>query len=170
MRTHRHGVWIVTQPIGGPRWDTSGTAGHTGAVALPTSTMLRRGFVKHCAVCGQGRLFRGWVRMVPACPRCGLRFQRAPGQWLGSWFLNICVAQAAVVLVLVVGVAVTFPSTPVVPLAIVDAAAAVAVPFLFFPFSRTIWTAIDLAMRPLDFDDGVAPGFELELEQPTGSR
>ena len=40
--------------------------------------------------------------------------------------------------------------------------AAVAVPFLFFPFSRTIWTAIDLAMRPLEFEEGVAPGFELE--------
>ena len=25
-----------------------------------------------------------------------------------------------------------------------------------------LWTAIDLAMRPLDFDDGVAPGWELE--------
>ena len=38
------------------------------------------------------------------------------------------------------------------------------VPFLFFPFSRTLWTAIDLAMRPLEFDEGVAPGFELEAE------
>jgi hypothetical protein len=36
------------------------------------------------------------------------------------------------------------------------------VPFVFFPLSRTLWMAIDLAMRPLDFDDGVAPGFELQ--------
>jgi hypothetical protein len=39
------------------------------------------------------------------------------------------------------------------------------VPFLFFPYSRTLWTAIDLAMRPLDYDDGVAPGFVLGGDQ-----
>ncbi len=44
-----------------------------------------------------------------------------------------------------------------------------AVPFLFFPFSRTIWTAIDLAMRPLEFDEGVAPGFELDTDLDAGS-
>lgn len=137
-------------------------------MGLSTSVLMRRGFVRHCPVCGHGRLFRAWVRMVPTCPGCGLRFQRVPGQWLGSWFLNVCVAQAAVVLVLVVGVAVTYPSTPVVPLAVADAAVALVVPFAFFPFSRTIWTAIDLAMRPLGFDDGVAPGFELELEEAGG--
>ena len=47
-------------------------------------------------------------------------------------------------------------------IAIGAAAAALVVPFAFFPWSRTLWVAIDLAMRPLEFDDGVAPGFELE--------
>lgn len=37
----------------------------------------------------------------------------------------------------------------------------------FFPFSRTIWCAIDLAMKPLDFGDDVAPGFELQDEIDT---
>ncbi len=41
---------------------------------------------------------------------------------------------------------------------------ALVVPLLFFPFSRTIWCAIDLAMRPLEFDEGVAPDFELADE------
>ena len=113
-------------------------------------------------MCGHGPPFRRWVRMAPACSRCGLRFRRIDGQWLGSWFLNICVAQTAVVLILVVGVALTYPDPPFAALAAVDAAAAVAVPLLFFPYSRTLWVAIDLAMRPLDFHDGVAPGFELE--------
>ena len=36
--------------------------------------------------------------------------------------------------------------------------------FAFFPFSRTIWCAIDLAMKPLEFEDDVAPGYELEAE------
>lgn len=113
-------------------------------------------------MCGSGGLFRHWVRMVPTCPRCGLRFRRVDGHWLGSWFLNVCVVQTVVVAVLVIGVAATYPDPPILPLAVADGAAALVVPLLFFPFSRTLWVAIDLAMRPLDFDDGVAPGFELE--------
>jgi uncharacterized protein (DUF983 family) len=124
--------------------------------------MLRRGFTRRCAVCGQGHLFQWWVRMAEACPRCGLHFARVPGHWLGSWFLNIVVAQVAVVAILIAGVAVSWPDPPMVLIGTIAAVAAVVVPLAFFPFSRTIWTAIDLAMRPLDFDDGVAPGFVLE--------
>lgn len=138
--------------------------GQNRAVALSTGTILRRGFTKRCPVCGQGHLFRHWLRMVHACPRCGLRFRRVPGHWLGSWFLNICVAQTVVVLILVIGVAATYPDPPMVALTILTVVGALAAPLLFFPFSRTIWSAIDLAMVPLDFDDGVAPGFELEEE------
>jgi uncharacterized protein (DUF983 family) len=135
-----------------------------GRVALSTGTILRRGFVKHCPVCGQGHLFHHWLRMAPNCPRCGLHFQRVPGHWLGSWFLNICLVQTVVVLILIAGVAATYPTPPMVALTLLTVFGAIATPFLFFPFSRTIWCAIDLAMRPLEFDDGVAPGFELEAE------
>lgn len=102
--------------------------------------------------------------MVPSCPGCGLRFQRVPGHWLGSWFLNICVAQTAVVAILVLGVAATYPDSPMLLLGVLAGLAAVVVPLVFFPFSRTIWCAIDLVMRPLEFHDGVAPGYELEAE------
>lgn len=106
--------------------------------------------------------------MVHVCPRCGLVFRRIDGQWLGSWFLNICVAQAAVALALIIGVAITWPAPPMWPIGIATVLVAVAVPFLFFPFSRTIWTAIDLAMRPLEFEEGVAPGFELGTDLDDG--
>ncbi len=131
-------------------------------VSVEASTLMRRGATRRCAVCGEGHLFRHWVQMVPRCPRCGFTFLRAPGQWLGSWFLNICVAQSAVVLILVVSVGFTWPDPPMVVIATAAGVAAVGVPFLFFPYSRTLWVAIDLVMEPLAFDDGVAPGFELE--------
>ncbi|MCX7619990.1 MAG: DUF983 domain-containing protein [Acidimicrobiales bacterium] len=133
-------------------------------MALSASTMLKRGITRRCAVCGQGRLFRCWLRMVPACPRCGFVFRRAPGQWLGSWFLSICFVQAVIVVVLIVAVGLTYPDTPSLVVAAVALVLAIGVPIAFFPFSRTIWVAIDLAMKPLEFDDGVPPGFELESE------
>jgi uncharacterized protein (DUF983 family) len=134
-------------------------------VAISTSVMLRRATVLRCPVCGHRHLFRRWVSMVDACPGCGLRFRRAEGQWLGSWFLNIIVAQTAVALVLIVGVAVTYPDPDMRVIGLLDLAVAIVVPFAFFPFSRTLWTAIDLAMRPLEFDEGVAPGVELEQHE-----
>ena len=103
--------------------------------------------------------------MVPACPRCGLVFGRVPGHWLGSWFLNICVVQLVVVLILIISVAATWPDPPMWIIGTATAVSALVVPFLFFPYSRTIWTAIDLAMRPLEFDDGVPPGFVLDADR-----
>ncbi len=102
--------------------------------------------------------------MVPCCPNCGLTFRREPGQWLGSWFLNVCLVQTVVILILAVGVGITWPTPPLGVLGSVTALSALLVPVLFFPFSRTLWVAIDLAMTPLGFDDGVAPGFELEAD------
>jgi uncharacterized protein (DUF983 family) len=129
---------------------------------MSTSGMLGRAALRHCPLCGHGHLFHRWVSMVEACPGCGLRFRRVDGQWLGSWFLNIIVTQTAVALVLVVGVALGFPDPDMALIAVAGLVVACAVPVAFFPFSRTLWTAIDLAMRPVEFDEGVPPGVELE--------
>lgn len=103
--------------------------------------------------------------MLPQCPHCGLVFGRLPGHWLGSWFLNICVVQLVVVMILAIGVAVTWPDPPMWNIGLATALSALLVPFLFFPYSRTLWSAIDLAMRPLEYDDGVAPGFVLDADR-----
>ena len=126
-------------------------------------SMIKRGFLRRCPVCGQGHLFKRW-RMVSHCPRCGYHFHRAPGQWLGSWFLNVCLGQMVAVLFLIIAVVAAWPEplNPWVVAAGVVATAAWVI--FFFPFSRTIWCAIDLAMKPLEFEDGVAPGFELQSE------
>lgn len=103
--------------------------------------------------------------MAETCPRCGLRFQRVPGQWLGSWFINICLAQVLALGIVLGGSLATYPHPQIVPLAIFGALTMVGFPFWFFPYSRTLWLAIDLAMRPLEFDEGVDPGWELEADR-----
>ena len=133
-------------------------------VALTTGTLLSRGVRRRCPVCGGKRLFRRWVLMAERCPTCDLRFERVPGQWLGSWFLNICLAQMLAIGIVFGGALVSYPHPQVVPLALIGGAAMLAFPVWFFPYSRTIWLAIDLAMRPLEFDEGVDPGWELEAE------
>lgn len=33
---------------------------------------MRRGFRRVCPKCGEGRLFQGYLKPLPACPRCGV--------------------------------------------------------------------------------------------------
>ncbi len=133
-------------------------------VALSTGTVLRRGLLRRCAVCGQKKLFTRWLVMAESCPRCGFRFQREPGQWLGSWFLNVCLSQVLAVGILIGGVIASYPRPPGLALGAVGVAVMVLFPVFFFPYSRTIWVAIDLAMKPLEFGEGVDPQWELAAD------
>jgi uncharacterized protein (DUF983 family) len=56
----------------------------------PTWPAVRRGLAGHCPACGQGRLFAGYLKVVPACPSCGedLSHQRADD---GPAYLTILV-------------------------------------------------------------------------------
>jgi uncharacterized protein (DUF983 family) len=123
---------------------------------LTLPLLLRRGITVRCPLCGGRGLFRRWFTMVDRCPRCRLRTERVEGHWLGSLGMNTIVSFAAVLLAVVVGFLLTYPDA--LAAAVVGVVAtAVIVPIAFFPVSRTLWSAIDLAMRPLEPDDDVDP-------------
>ncbi len=125
--------------------------------------MLARGCVKHCPVCGQGHLFRRWFTMRERCPGCGLRFERIEGHWTGDLGINTIVSFGALLITLLVGVFSTYPDVPAGPLLLAAVGVAAVVPFAFFPFSKTIWLALDLMMRPLEAG-------ELTDDSPSRSR
>jgi uncharacterized protein (DUF983 family) len=128
---------------------------HTSGTDAPTkSTMLWRGATKRCARCGSGDLFDGWFTIVERCPRCGLRFEREEGYWAGALAINIGVAAAVFAVVLVVGVAFTAPNIPVGELLAVLVPLMVVVPIAYYPFSKTVWVAVDRALlQHLDPDE-----------------
>ena len=108
--------------------------------------MLRRGFAKHCARCGSGHLFTKWFDIVDDCPRCGLHFEREEGYWAGALAINIGVACVVFVIAFVIGVALTVPNIPVVPMLAVLIPLMIVVPTFGYPFSKTIWVAVDRAL------------------------
>lgn len=119
------------------------------------SLMLRRGLIRRCPRCGGGKLFRTWWSMRDRCPRCGLRFVREEGYFTGVYLVNFGVT-LAVLFVLCMALALWLggnPDTPAVPFLVGGAAIAVLVPVLFYPFARTIWAALDLAMTPMELDE-----------------
>ena len=109
-------------------------------------TMFWRGFTKHCARCGGGHLFTGYLRMVPDCPRCGLHFEREQGYWAGALAINIGIAAVTFVLAFGIGLALTVPDIPVGPFLAVLIPLMIVVPTFGYPFSKTIWVAVDRAL------------------------
>lgn len=85
--------------------------------------------------------------MVERCPRCGYRFEREEGFFLGAYVVNLAVTQVALGATMVVSFALTLPDPPVARLAAIGVAVVVAVPIAFYPSSKTIWAAVDLAMH-----------------------
>lgn len=140
----------------------SAAAGGDGpGVPLGLGRLLVRGATLACPACGARGHFRQWVRMRERCHRCGLTFERIEGHWIGAIGLNTIVSFGALLVFLIVAVALTIPDIPVGPLVIGNIGVALVVPILFYPASRTLWTAVDIAMRPLEaheVDWSVVPG------------
>ncbi|NNF54744.1 MAG: DUF983 domain-containing protein [Acidimicrobiales bacterium] len=126
-------------------------------------TMLWRGVRKRCPACGQNRLFHRWFTISERCPRCGLKFERIEGHWIGAIGMNTIITfgflliALAITMIIVVGT-----DVPRWRIAAGGVMLALIIPPLIDPFTRTLWTAIDVGMRPLEAHEVdwtiVAPG------------
>ncbi|MDP9387658.1 MAG: DUF983 domain-containing protein [Actinomycetota bacterium] len=133
----------------------AGTATGANDATPSLPVLLWRGVRRRCPRCGSAHVFATWFRMVERCPRCGLRFERESDFFLGAYVINLAFTEGLLALALFGYVlrAVAEPGTPLLPVMVVALVFAIAAPLAFFPFSRTIWAAIDLAMRPVPGDD-----------------
>jgi uncharacterized protein (DUF983 family) len=129
------------------------------AVRPSLVTMLWRGARRRCPWCGgRGAFFTGWFTKQDRCRTCGLGWRRGyEGFELGAITINIIVVFGALIVGLVIGVALTSPDIPVVPLTVSLGALAVVVPIVVYPASYTLWQAIDLAMHPPPAGDPTTP-------------
>jgi len=102
--------------------------------------------------------------MVERCPGCNLRFERVDGHLSGALGVNTVLSVVVVVAAGVVGFIVTYPELPIVPLMVAVVGTAILFPVFFYPFSKTVWTAVDLRMRPPEPGE-VHPGYGDWIEQ-----
>ncbi len=121
-------------------------------------TILVRGLLRRCPNCGERHIFRGWFAMKPRCPRCGLFFEREEGYWTGAIAINTVATEMVFAVVVGALVIATWPTVPMVPVLAVAIAINGILPFVFYPFSKTLWLASDLARPPL------GPGEQREVE------
>ena len=120
--------------------------------------LLGRALLRRCPRCGSGGLFTRWFTMAERCPRCGMRFEREEGFFLGAYVVNFAVTEGLLLVLLMAYVLVQANASdgvPVLPVVLATVSAAVLMPLIFYPVSRTIWVAVELVMRPLEIDEEI---------------
>ena len=116
----------------------------------PTGVYLKRAMRLRCPRCGEGPLFAGLFRMHTHCERCRLKYERAPGYFLGSTYINYGLT-ALVVTALYIGLhfgmnidngLLAFPLVAI----------CIAIPVAFFRHSRALWLAMDICFDSTGFE------------------
>ena len=121
------------------------------APALRKSTAFWRGVRLRCAWCGSRRTFiRRWLGKYPRCRTCGLRWRREDGFEIGAVALNTVVTFFCLAVAMGVGFVVSYPDIAVWPIVGVCIAIAVVLPILIYPWTFTVWFAVDVVAHPPD--------------------
>jgi len=122
------------------------------------STAFSRAIALKCPMCSEGKLFSGWLSMRKKCENCGFVFERDPGYFLGSTYINyglttLLTTWSYIVLrfVLEIDKGWLIPGL---------ATFCVLFPMVFFRYARSLWLSFDCY-----FDRTGA----LEMRQETGT-
>jgi uncharacterized protein (DUF983 family) len=97
-----------------------------------------------CPVCGDKRIWKSFGQTVEECPRCGYRYEREEGYWVGGLIVAIGIAMTVFFLILAGGLLLTWPDVPWTALLVVTLVAMALFPIALYPQSKTIWVWLDL--------------------------
>ncbi|MPY94498.1 MAG: hypothetical protein GEV08_16000 [Acidimicrobiia bacterium] len=125
-------------------------------MALPQpsrASLVWRALRRRCPYCGSKGYLVSWFKLAQHCPTCGLATDRVVGHWVGAVGMNTMLTFGALFVVLMVGMIATYPDIAVAPVLAASVGAAVLVPIVAWPFSQTLWTAVDIMMRPVTIDE-----------------
>jgi len=103
--------------------------------------LLGRALALRCPLCGQGELFQGWLRMHRECPHCGVKYEREPGFFLGSIYINYGVT--ALIVAIAYPVLLFNKVVPEMPLLRSAVAFTIIFPVVLFPWARSLWLGFD---------------------------
>ena len=108
--------------------------------------ILLNGFRLRCPRCGQTRLFRGAFAMHEVCARCGLRFEREQGYFVGAIYINYAVTTlSSITGYLLLDAYTTLTLTMQL---VMWSIYSISFPLWFFRYARSLWLAIDFIFDP----------------------
>ena len=110
---------------------------------------MRRALSRRCPYCGSPGIYEGYFGLRPRCPTCNVKFEREEGYFLGAYALNLVVAE---LMGLGLAIYLIFKTDlrhlDLIWQEAIAVALAVAFPVILFPYSRTVWIALDLVFHP----------------------
>lgn len=107
-------------------------------------TMLGRALRRRCPRCGEKEIWRSWFNMVDRCPRCHHVYEREQGYWVMAIVVNTAFIEAIFAVLFLGGIIATWPDIEWPFLLAAGVLTNGILPFVLFPFSKTVWVAIDL--------------------------
>lgn len=108
--------------------------------------LFRRALLLRCPNCGGGGVVRHWLQIVDDCPTCGISLVR--GNRVGAYIINIGVAESLTMALILIVMIRNWPDPPWEFLTWAAPVMAVTSPLIFYPFSRMLFVAADLAIHP----------------------
>jgi len=128
---------------------------------LNYTTAMTNALRLRCPRCGTGRLFVGLITMARRCDHCGLMFDRGPGFYLGSAYVNygfMAITLTAMYMGLHFGLGWSNEA-----LAAPLLAYCIIMPLILFRYARAWWLAMDCYLDATGHEDEVPlPGDQRE--------
>jgi len=111
-----------------------------------TRRLLGYGIRLKCPSCGLGSLYESPFKMRAQCPYCDLIFEREQGYFIGSIYINVIATESTLLLTLLIyGIVTGTVSERILSTLVV---LAIALPFIFYHHSRSLWLSFDHILNP----------------------
>jgi uncharacterized protein (DUF983 family) len=116
-----------------------------------TLRLFGRGFLLRCPNCGKGPVLEHWLKMRVRCGSCGIRLERGEHDYfMGSMMLNFVMTGGLLlvaIFTLLIANGATDSTWDILQWG--GPVAMVVLPFLLFPYSKLVWLAFDIMLRPV---------------------
>ena len=141
----------------------SPSAGRTPVVRLaepadfsrpPVARLLWRAIRLRCPHCGGRKIFASLFELKDRCPTCGMQLERGEKDYfVGAYLFNLIAVELILFFCVCGFVYVTWPDPPWDVITYVTAFLMLSGCVVCYPFAKTTWLAVDLAIRPLSDEE-----------------
>ena len=112
--------------------------------------LLWRAIRLRCPHCGGKKIFASMFELKDRCPTCGMQLERGEKDYfVGAYLFNLIAVELILFFCVCGFVYVTWPDPPWDVITYTTAFLMLSGCVLCYPFAKTTWLAVDLAIRPL---------------------
>lgn len=114
------------------------------------TTLVWRAVRLRCPHCNGKGIFATFFKLREQCPTCGLRLERGESDYfVGAYLFNLIAVELILFFCVSGFVYVTWPNPPWDVITYTTAVLMLSGCVLCYPFAKTTWLAVDVAIRPL---------------------